>query len=143
MTCEFCGQFFAPTPTTTYCRDCYYAGKTHERNYAPFLTELRAEHAVRVEHTGGGCFCVIARLENGHAVVFTEAIPDEYSGICGGDPVLPTDDAGNPTPAGPWYAGHYEDGDGNWEVPLEIRAPLTIAQCREFLHEIVTPEWAR
>jgi hypothetical protein len=128
--CRFCGEEVTSTkPEVDICRFCYYEGKDKQEDYSAILDELRKEHPADVEHTGGGCFWIAARLENGNVVAFTAAFQDD-KGEWDTDAVLPA------TSAGPWSAFHYltEDCD---EVVKERTPLMGIAEARAFLASCV------
>jgi len=128
--CIYCHELFdPPSPVTTFCRWCYFSGKTHEEALGPFLEALRAIHPVQIEHTGGGCFWVCARLENGHVVAFTVAYQDLETGEWEMDAVLPE------SCLGPWGACHYDSED--CETAIASKWPMDIEASAAFLRSCV------
>jgi hypothetical protein len=130
--CIYCHEMFDPpakAPDIDHCRFCYYSGKTKEERLGAFLKALREVHPVEIEHTGGGCFWVCARLENGHTVAFTAAYEDPETHRFEMDAVLPE------TAEGPWGACHYTTEDCD-DVVKEC-AGMGIDESRAFLRSCV------
>ncbi len=99
-------------------------GQGHTRRLAPFLEALREHFAnTYVEHTGGGCFWISARLEDGRVVAFTEAFKDGEEWLT--DAALPE------APEGPWIGVLYKTEDA--DEALAEQVPLDIAGAASFL----------
>lgn len=120
--CEACGSRFATDGIKTVCRACFYDGATHARRprmaaLIERLNEAAPTAEVEIWHTGGGCFGLAVKWENGRFLFGTVAVMDEQTEEWTADAVLPNDDER-------WgigvYAGEDEWGAGaaeRWIVP--------------------------
>lgn len=120
--CEACGRGFATDGMKTVCRACFYDGAMHARRprMAALIERLEAAAPtadVGVWHTGGGCFGLAVKWENGRFLFGTVAVMDEQTEEWTADAVLPNDNE-------MWgigvYAGEDEWGAGaaeRWIVP--------------------------
>ena len=129
-TCIYCGQSFAPSkPTTTICRSCWFGGRYFEEQRPALIAALRQIPGIAsasFDHTGGGCWGLGVRLQDGRFLFAVVALKDSDTGEWYGDPSLPE-------PGEPWTVGVYADDDGGFSSgePLTYDLPVTDDQLIE------------